>query len=122
MSKDTRIEKEALIQTPFKVEISNTEDGDFFANLNKTNSNFKEEFENNIKYDLNTLFKGFNISFEDNVKYWAVINDSCTENEFLESITTYYLSEEDLNKVIELLENGFSLSGIYVTIKNKIYN
>ena len=121
MSKDIRIEKEALIETPFKVEISNTEDFEIFVNLNKTYSNFKEEFENNIKYDLDTLFKGLNISFKDNVKYWAVINNSCTENEFLESITTYYLSESDLNKVIETLENGFHLSGICVTINKKIY-
>lgn len=121
MSKDMLIEKKALVETPFKVEIRNMEDSDFFSNLNKTNSNFKEEFENNIKYDLNTLFKGLSLSFENNVKYWAVINDSCTENEFLESIATYYLSESDLNKVIEILENGFHLSGICVTINKKIY-
>lgn len=119
---DLKIEKQASNISNFKVEVRNTEDTDFFSNLNKTNSNFKEVFEDGIKYDLNTLFENFNISFENDVKYWAVINESCTENEFLESVITYYLTENDLNKIIEKLENGFLLSGIYVNINGKMYH
>lgn len=121
MKQDIKIKKTLIDDRIFKINIHNDCDSDFFFNLNKDYSNFKEVFESSIMYDLSTLFVDCEISFENDVDYLAIINYPFTENEFLESRIIYYLSETDYNKVIDLLETGFCISGSYIITNNKIY-
>lgn len=115
---DLKIEKQASNISNFKVEVRNTEDTDFFSNLNKTNSNFKEVFEDGIKYDLNTLFENFNISFENDVKYWAVINKN--KRKIIINFKQKNITVRD-STYVSSTENVKCMSGIKLHEDSKIY-